>query len=52
MARNVINTKVKRELGEFQGSEYQTFSGTDIKAVMYLPLLTMNSAMSKDKPKL
>jgi hypothetical protein len=50
--RNVINDTVKRQLGSFAGSEHQTFSGTDIKVIMYLPLLTTNSIIGKDKPKI
>jgi len=50
--RNVINSKVERELGQFPGSEAQTFSGTDIKAVMYLPLLTANSVLGKNPTKI
>lgn len=50
--RNVVNLRVKNALGHFAGSDYQTFSGTDIKAVMYLPLLTMNSALGKNTPKI
>lgn len=32
-------------------NDYQTFSGTDIQAIMYLPLLTKSSMVGRDTPK-
>jgi hypothetical protein len=32
-------------------NDYQTFSGTDIQAIMYLPLLTKSSFVGRDTPK-
>lgn len=51
MTRNIINDSVRRDLGEYKNSEFQSFSGTDIKAVMYLPLITTNYLNGKDKTK-
>lgn len=50
--RNVVNQRVRNALGEYKNSDRQVFSGTDLKCVMYLPLLTTNSAIGKNKPKI
>lgn len=50
--RNVINSRIEQELGSYRGSQFQSFSGTGIKAVMYLPLYTVRSATKVDSPKI
>ena len=48
---NFINEEVRRQLGDRRSSYYQAYSGTDIRAVIYLPTLTQGSLLKTDPKK-
>jgi len=50
--RNIINQRTRLALGNYKGQNYQTFSGIGIKAVMYLPLMTLGSALDSTRPRI
>lgn len=50
--RNIFNKRIDDFIEEYPGIDNQVFSGSNIKAIMYLPLLTLGSAAKKESSKI